>query len=113
MGKDVIISLCGLFNKEVLNHAIEFAEAESIRTLGADERLAIVNMTTELGALSVLFPVIEMLLACYRERVKFHGPGYPRISELRIKDIEFYPIIASLNMTNALTLNLSTLSSSI
>src|SRR5277367_5408665 len=39
-GKDVIISLCGVFNRdEVLNHAIEFTGLESIRTLGVDERL--------------------------------------------------------------------------
>jgi len=115
MGKDVIISLCGLFNGEVLNHAIEFAEAESIRTLGVDKRPAIANMTTEWGTLTGLFPVDEMLLACYREGVEFHGPGHPRISEFRIKDIEFYPITASPNVTNTkhLTLNLSTLSPSI
>lgn len=115
-GKDVIISLCGLFNgDEVLNHAIEFTGAESIGSLGVDERLAIANMTTEWGALSGLFPVDEVLLEWYRQRVKFHGPGHPRISEPRIKDIESYPITASPNATYAkhLTLNLSTLSPSI
>jgi homoaconitate hydratase len=116
MGKDVIISLCGLFNgDEVLNHAIEFTGAESIRTLGVDDRLAIANMTTEWGALSGLFPVDEVLLEWYRQRIKFHGPGHPRISDSRIKDIESYPITASPQATYAkhLTLNLSTLSPSI
>ena len=41
-GKDVIITLCGMFNwDEVLNHAIEFTGAESIQSLGMDERLAL------------------------------------------------------------------------
>ena len=49
-GKDVIISLCGKFNKdEVLNHAIEFA-GEGLKHLSLDESLTIANMTTEWGA---------------------------------------------------------------
>ena len=115
-GKDVIISLCGLFNEdEVLNHAIEFTGAESIRSLAVDDRLAIANMTTEWGALSGLFPVDDVLLEWYRQRVKFHGPGHPRIYESRIEDTESYPITASPKAMYAkhLTLNLSTLSPSI
>ncbi|HMD13003.1 MAG TPA: aconitase family protein, partial [Bacteroidota bacterium] len=115
-GKDVIVTLCGIFNRdEVLNHAIEFTGSESIRTLSVDERLAIANMTTEWGALSGLFPVDDVLLQWYRSRVKFHGPGHPRISTSRINDIETYPIQPSPNATYAkyLTLNLSTLSPSI
>ncbi|KAG8531972.1 mitochondrial Homoaconitase [Bacidia gigantensis] len=55
--KDVIIALCGTFNKdEVLNHAIEFVgEEETMRSLSVDARLTIANMTTEHGALSGLF----------------------------------------------------------
>jgi len=62
-----------------------------------------------------LFPVDEILLAWYRERVKFHGEGHPRITNQRIDDIEAYPLQASENATYAkhLTLNLSTLSPSI
>ncbi|HPC12268.1 MAG TPA: aconitase family protein, partial [candidate division Zixibacteria bacterium] len=56
-GKDVIITLCGYFNKdEVLNHAVEFA-GDGLRSLSVDERLAIANMTTEWGALVGLFPI--------------------------------------------------------
>ena len=57
-GKDVIVALCGLFNKdEVLNHAIEFSGTEeTLKSLEIDDRLAIANMTTEWGALSGLFP---------------------------------------------------------
>lgn len=56
-GKDVIVALCGLFNKdEVLNHAIEFTGSEeTMRSLSIDERLTISNMSTEHGALSAIF----------------------------------------------------------
>lgn len=56
-GKDVIITLCGLFNKdEVLNHAVEFA-GDGIEKLSIDDRLTIANMTTEWGALAGVFPI--------------------------------------------------------
>src|SRR4030066_1750590 len=56
-GKDVIIALCGYFNKdEVLNHAIEFV-GDGIKHLSIDHRLTIANMTTEWGALVGLFPI--------------------------------------------------------
>ncbi len=55
-GKDVIITLCGLYNhEEVLNAAVEFA-GEGVGALSIDERLAIANMTTEWGALAGWFP---------------------------------------------------------
>lgn len=52
-GKDVIVALCGLFNKdEVLNHAIEFAGSEqTMSSIPIDDRLTISNMTTEHGCL--------------------------------------------------------------
>lgn len=58
-GKDVIVALCGIFNKdEVLNHAIEFTGShETLNSIPVDDRLAIANMTTEWGALTGLFPV--------------------------------------------------------
>lgn len=58
-GKDIIVALCGLFNKDdVLNHAIEFTGSpETLTSLPIDDRLAIANMTTEWGALSGLFPM--------------------------------------------------------
>lgn len=47
MGKDIIITLCGIFNKdEVLNIAIEFS-GNGIDGILLDDRLAIANMTTE------------------------------------------------------------------
>ncbi|KIV85147.1 homoaconitase, mitochondrial [Exophiala sideris] len=62
-GKDVIVALCGLFDKDdVLNHAIEFVGSEeTMRSLPIDSRLTIANMTTEWGALTGLFPVDGML----------------------------------------------------
>src|SRR2546428_11833733 len=50
-GKDVIVTLCGLFNKdEVLNHAVEFT-GEGVAGLSIEQRMTISNMTTEWGAL--------------------------------------------------------------
>lgn len=62
-GKDVIVALAGLFNKdEVLNHAIEFTGSdETLRSIPVDDRLAIANMTTEWGALTGLFPIDSVL----------------------------------------------------
>src|SRR4051812_43934353 len=46
VGKDIIIALCGAFNKdEVLNHAVEFA-GDGVAGLTADQRMSIANMTT-------------------------------------------------------------------
>jgi homoaconitate hydratase len=54
-GKDVIISLIGLFNQdEVLNCCLEFAG--EVGSLSMDQRLTIANMTTEWGALAGVFP---------------------------------------------------------
>ncbi|KAF8506149.1 hypothetical protein BU17DRAFT_101008 [Hysterangium stoloniferum] len=64
-GKDVIVALCGSFNKdEVLNAAIEFT-GEGVSTLSVEERLTISNMTTEWGALAGVFPVDDVLLQWY------------------------------------------------
>jgi homoaconitate hydratase len=69
-GKDVIVALCGLFDKdEVLNHAIEFAGSEeTMRSLPIDARLTIANMTTEWGALSGLFPMDDVLHGWLRSK---------------------------------------------
>ncbi len=61
-GKDIIIALCGFFNKdEVLNHAIEFS-GEGIINLSIEQRLTIANMTTEWGALAGVFPIDTVTL---------------------------------------------------
>lgn len=70
-GKDVIITLCGLYNKdEVLNHAIEFS-GDGVKSLSIDQRLAIANMTTEWGALVGIFPIDEVTLKWIEERIQF------------------------------------------
>src|SRR5438477_2226163 len=56
-GKDVIVTLCGLYNHdEVLNAAIEFT-GPGVASLSMDARLSISNMTTEWGPLVGWFPV--------------------------------------------------------
>jgi homoaconitate hydratase len=50
-GKDVILTLCGLYSAgEVLNAAVEF-HGPGVATLSMDDRMTISNMTTEWGAL--------------------------------------------------------------
>ena len=59
-GKDVIITLCGLYNHdEVLNAAVEFT-GPGVASLSMDARLSISNMTTEWGPLVGWFPVDDV-----------------------------------------------------
>src|SRR5229473_4791901 len=68
-GKDVIIALCGLFNKdEVLNHAVEFV-GDGLANLSMDARMTIANMTTEWGALAGVFPFDQVTVNYLRSRV--------------------------------------------
>ncbi|PID80896.1 homoaconitase [bacterium DOLJORAL78_65_58] len=67
-GKDVIITLCGMYNQgEVLNAVLEFG-GTGIADLSMEERLTIANMTTEWGALAGWFPVDDKTIAHMRER---------------------------------------------
>ncbi|KAG0346167.1 mitochondrial Homoaconitase [Podila humilis] len=69
-GKDVIITLCSVFNKdEVLNTAIEFT-GEGVKDLGIEDRLAIANMTTEWGALAGVFPIDHVTRDYYQKRIQ-------------------------------------------
>lgn len=62
-GKDVILTLCGLYaNEEVLNAAIEFA-GPGVASLDMSARMSMANMTTEWGALTGWFPVDNTTLA--------------------------------------------------
>ena len=98
-GKDVIVALCGSFNRdEVLNAALEFT-GEGIAALEVDDRLTIANMTTEWGALAGVFPVDDTLLNWYERVLRrlqlrtFSSssetiplpPTHPRINEQRLK----------------------------
>ena len=96
-GKDVIITLCGLFNKdEVLNYAVEFV-GEGVASLSISERLTIANMTTEWGALAGIFPVDGRTIRWLRERAEFlveRDGEHPRVHEHRIAQLERDPIRA-------------------
>ncbi|KAI9618593.1 hypothetical protein H4Q26_012414 [Puccinia striiformis f. sp. tritici PST-130] len=97
-GKDIIVALCGNFNKdEVLNTAIEFV-GEGVSKLSIDERLAISNMTTEWGALAGVFPIDQVLIDWYhhlllkRESAKEiklsdSTTHHPRLSPSRIDSL--------------------------
>ncbi|NQU27975.1 MAG: homoaconitase, partial [Candidatus Marinimicrobia bacterium] len=125
-GKDLIITLCGVFNHdEVLNHAIEFAGA-GVASLKIDERLAIANMTTEWGALVGLFPIDEVTIKWLYDRAATiekrglegvpsdaDGNGiHPRMNEVRIAALEADIPVADLNAFYAkeLTVDLATVS---
>lgn len=74
-GKDVIVTLCGLFNKdEVLNHAVEFA-GPGVECLSAEQRMTIANMTTEWGALAGVFPFDEVTRAYHMSRADYFVNG--------------------------------------
>lgn len=123
-GKDVIVTLCGVFNKdEVLNHAVEFA-GDGVAGLSIDDRLTIANMTTEWGALAGLFPVDSVTVAWLRRRAELlakRGPagvpsdadgtsGNPRFTESRIAEVAKESLAADRDAAYAkhLTLNLAT-----
>lgn len=129
-GKDVIITLCGLFNKDqVLNTAIEFHGEEALKGLSVEDRLAIANMTTEWGALAGVFPVDQATIDFLRKRQRridlthFENKNlpklkqgenfvHPRINDETIQSLIDNPVKPSPNATYAktLTLDLSTLS---
>ncbi len=102
-GKDVIVTLCGLFNHdEVLNHAVEFV-GDGVKYLSIDERLTIANMSTEWGALVGMFAIDEVTLKWLRARADFvaqrglqgvpsdadgSGGAHPRMNHQRIDELE-------------------------
>jgi homoaconitate hydratase len=85
-GKDIIITLCGLYNHdEVLNAAIEFS-GPGVAGLSMDARLSISNMTTEWGPLVGWFPVDEETIKYLKNAYqRLKATGVERFSE---KDIE-------------------------
>lgn len=88
VGKDVIVSLCGVFNKdEVLNHAVEFA-GDGVASLPMDQRMSIANMTTEWGALAGVFPFDEVCREYLYSRAdafaKGRRPGTRRAGSLGV-----------------------------
>ncbi len=126
-GKDVIITLCGFFNKDdVLNHVVEFV-GDGVQHLALDERLTIANMTTEWGALAGVFPIDKVTLDWLKQRAAFiqkrglagvvsdaDGDGaHPRINEKRIaqlqKELPNLQADADAYYAKELTLDLSTI----
>ncbi|KAF8596271.1 homoaconitase [Ceratobasidium sp. AG-I] len=124
-GKDIIVALCGLFNRdEVLNAAIEF-HGDGVGSLGIDERLAVANMTTEWGALAGVFPVDEPLLSWYDKAIDKMAlrtfasssstlpppPEHPRLNKSRLDALRTSPLHPDhdASYSSHLTLDLSTL----
>ena len=69
-GKDVIVTLCGLYNSgEVLNAAVEFI-GPGAATLSISERMTIANMTTEWGALVGWFGFDVVTARYLRDRLR-------------------------------------------
>lgn len=92
-GKDVIITLCGLYNREeVLNAAVELA-GPGVASLSMDARLSIANMSTEWGALVGWFPVdgnaLRYLEACSRD---LRSRGISRISDEQLENWRVVPL---------------------
>ncbi|MFL5327410.1 MAG: homoaconitase [Gemmataceae bacterium] len=74
-GKDVIVTLCGLFNHdEVLNHAVEFT-GPGVAALSIEQRMTISNMTTEWGALVGVFPFDQVTLDYLLSRADYFAQG--------------------------------------
>jgi homoaconitate hydratase len=83
VGKDVILTLCGLYNSgEVLNAAVEF-HGPGIASLSISERMTIANMTTEWGALVGWFPFDDATALYLRQRASaLRSRGFPdRLTE--------------------------------
>ncbi|MGA7399921.1 MAG: homoaconitase [Candidatus Sulfotelmatobacter sp.] len=92
-GKDVIISLCGLYNHdEALNAAVEFA-GPGVASLSMDARFSISNMSTEWGPLVGWFPVDDITIEYLRsvhQRLKEQG-----VERFTKQDIERWAVTPS------------------
>lgn len=98
-GKDLIITLCGLYNEDqVLNHALEFA-GPGVASLSIEDRLAIANMTTEWGALTGVFPCDARTVAWYRD-AEANGANF---AEGAVEALESTPMDADPDATYAQT----------
>src|ERR1700741_3528956 len=86
-GKDVIITLCGLYNHdEVLNAAIEFT-GPGVASLSMDARFSISNMSTEWGPIVAWFPVDDITIE-YLRRVheRLNAQGIERFTEADLQE---------------------------
>jgi homoaconitate hydratase len=91
-GKDIIITLCGLYNHdECLNAAVEFT-GPGVASLSMDARLSISNMTTEWGPLVGWFPVDATTIAYMRGvHARLKAMGIERFTEADIASWEKSP----------------------
>ena len=89
-GKDVIITLCGLYNHdEGLNAAIEFS-GPGVASLSMDARFSIANMSTEWGPIVCWFPVDEVAIHYFEKaHLKLKDQGVERFTE---DDIEHWRV---------------------
>jgi homoaconitate hydratase len=85
-GKDLIITLCGLYNQdEVLNAAVEFS-GPGVASLSMDARFSISNMSTEWGPLVGWFPVDAVTIEYLRGvHARLKASGVERFAQ---EDIE-------------------------
>ena len=92
-GKDVIITLCGLYNHdECLNAAVEFT-GPGVASLTVDERFSISNMTTEWGPLVGWFPVDKVTIKYLRDvDQRLKSMGIERFAENDIGGWETNPL---------------------
>jgi homoaconitate hydratase len=85
-GKDVIITLCGLYNHdEALNAAVEFS-GPGVTSLPMDARFSISNMSTEWGPIVGWFPVDDVTIRYLRRmRERLLGQAIERFTEADIE----------------------------
>jgi homoaconitate hydratase len=93
-GKDLIITLCGLYSQgEVLNAVVEFS-GPGVETLSMDARFSISNMTTEWGALAGWFPADAVTVRYLRDRKEHLARlGIARLVEEDIQEWERNPLL--------------------
>jgi homoaconitate hydratase len=91
-GKDVIITLCGLYNHdEVLNAALEFS-GPGVASLSMDARFSISNMSTEWGALVGSFPVDDVTIRYLQDvHRRLRAIGMERFSAQDIENWDSHP----------------------
>ncbi len=109
-GKDVIITLCGLYNHdEALNAAIEFS-GPGVESLSMDDRFSIANMSTEWGPIAAWFPVDDVTIGYLRAVYKrLKEQGIQRFTENDLHLWRSYPLLPDRDATYAarITLDLS------
>jgi homoaconitate hydratase len=106
-GKDVIITLCGLYDRdEVLNAAVEFV-GSGVGSLSMDGRMSISNMTTEWGALVGWFPADGVTIR-YLERRKaiLDALGVIRFTDEDLERWEAEPLASDTDASFAATIEL-------